>query len=218
MAVETLVTGLGVAAVNLAGGEARPALDEAGLNLLFREARTHGAWQERPVPEAVLRRLYELARMPPTALNTQPLRVVFVTRPEAKARLKPALSPGNVDKTMSAPVTAILAHDTAFHEQMTRLFPARDMRSTLAARPPEAREAMAVSNATLQGAYLLLAARALGLDCGPMGGFEKATVDAAFFPDGAWKSDLLVNLGYGDAQKLHPRNPRLDFEDACRIE
>ncbi len=208
----------GAVGVHLEGAGTRPVLDEAQLNLLFREARTHQVWQERAVPEAVLRRVYELARMAPTAMNSQPLRLVFVTSAGAKERLKPALSPGNVDKTMSAPVTAILAYDTAFYDQMPKLFPSRDVRTGLVARPAEAREKMATQNATLQAAYVLLAARALGLDCGPMGGFDSAKVDEAFFPDGGWKSFLLMNLGYGDPEKLFPRNPRLDFDEACRIE
>ncbi|RKH48095.1 malonic semialdehyde reductase [Corallococcus llansteffanensis] len=194
------------------------ALDAAALEQLFTEARTHGAWLDRPVPDDTLRRLYELARMAPTAANTQPMRLVFVKGREAKEKLKPTLAPGNVDKTMQAPVTVIVAYDTAFHEQMPRLFPSRDMKSVFAAQSPEAREQTASMNSSLQGAYLLLAARALGLDCGPMGGFDKAKVDAAFLEGTGWKSNFLINLGYGDAQKLFPRNPRLAFEDACRID
>jgi 3-hydroxypropanoate dehydrogenase len=195
----------------------RPALDAQGLALLFREARTHFAWQPREVPDAVLEELYALARMPPTAINAQPMRVLFVKSAEAKERLKPALSAGNVDKTMGAPVTAVIAFDAQFQEQLPKLFPMRDMRSYVLSLPPEARERMAQTNTDLQAAYLMLAARALGLDCGPMGGFDAAKVDAAFFPDGSWRSTLLVNLGYGVPEKLFPRLPRLSFEEACRI-
>jgi 3-hydroxypropanoate dehydrogenase len=193
-------------------------LDTATLNTLFADARTHNVWLERPVEDALLQRLYELARMGPTSMNTQPLRLVFVKSPEAKQRLKPALSAGNVDKTMSAPVTAIVAYDSRFHEQMHKLFPARDVKPMFQAMPEENVRKMAHMNSSLQGGYLIVAARALGLDCGPMAGFDNAQVDATFFPDGQWKSNFLLNLGYGDASKLHPRGPRLDFAEACRIE
>jgi 3-hydroxypropanoate dehydrogenase len=196
----------------------RPLLDDASLNTLFNEARSHNAWLDRPVEDSVLERLYELARMGPTAANAQPLRLVFVKSQAAKEKLKPALSAGNVDKTMNAPVTAIVAYDTEFYEQMPKLFPARDMKPLFLGMPPEAREKSAYMNSSLQGAYLILAARGLGLDCGPMAGFNNAKVDATFFPDGKWKSNFLLNLGYGDPARLHPRNPRLDFADACRIE
>ncbi|RKH95130.1 malonic semialdehyde reductase [Corallococcus sp. AB030] len=194
------------------------ALDTDSLEQLFTEARTHSGWQDRPVTDETLRRIYELARMAPTAVNSQPVRLVFVRSREAKERLKPALSPGNVDKTMQAPVTVIVAYDTAFHEQMPKLFPARDMKSVFAAMPQEAREQSAFMNGTLQGGYVILAARALGLDCGPMGGFDKAKVDEAFLQGTGWKSNFLINLGYGDPAKLFPRNPRLSFEDACRMD
>ncbi len=193
-------------------------LDGTALDQLFLAARTHNAWLDKPVTDDILRQLYELTRMAPTAGNSQPLRIVFVKSREAKERLKPTLSPGNVDKTMNAPVTAIIAYDTEFYEKMPQLFPSRDMKSGILAKPAEAREEMAFMNSSLQGGYLILAARALGLDCGPMGGFDNAKVDAAFFPDGKWKSNFLVNLGYGDPEKLYPRNPRLDFSEACRIE
>ncbi|NOK39051.1 malonic semialdehyde reductase [Corallococcus exercitus] len=193
------------------------ALDTDALEQLFTEARTHSAWQDRPVTEETLRRIYELARMAPTAVNSQPVRLVFVKSREAKERLKPTLSPGNVDKTMQAPVTVIIAYDTAFHEQMPRLFPSRDMKSVFAAWTPEAREQSALLNGSLQAGYVILAARALGLDCGPMGGFDKAKVDEAFLQGTGWKSNILLNLGYGDPAKLFPRNPRLSFEDACRM-
>jgi 3-hydroxypropanoate dehydrogenase len=192
---------------------------DATLDRLFLSARTHNGWLDRPVDKAVLRRLYELARMPPTAANSQPGRFLFVTSEAAKERLRPALAPGNVDKTMAAPVTVVVAYDAAFYEQMPRLFPARpEMGASLAAMPREAREAMATQSGTLQAGYLILAARALGLDCGPMGGFDRQKVDAAFFAELPWRSTLLVNLGYGDPAKLYPRNPRLGFDDACRVE
>ncbi|WP_426755682.1 malonic semialdehyde reductase [Myxococcus sp. Y35] len=193
-------------------------LDDTALDQLFLNARTHNAWLDKPVADDVLQQLYALTRMAPTAANSQPVRIVFVKSREAKERLKPALSPGNVDKTMNAPVTAIIAYDTEFYEKLPQLFPARDMKSGIASRPPEVREKMAYMNSSLQGGYFILAARALGLDCGPMAGFDNALVDAAFFPDGKWRSNFLVNLGYGDAEKLFPRNPRLDFSEACRIE
>ncbi len=195
-----------------------PTASEADLKLLFLDAHTHNGWLDKPVEDDLLRRLYEVARMGPTSANGQPMRVLFVKSREARERLKPALSPGNVDKTMSAPVTAIVAYDLEFYEKMPKLFPGRDMRTAFAAMPPEKRERMAIVNGTLQGGYLVLAARALGLDCGPMGGFDNAAVDATFFPDGTWKSIFLLNLGYGDPAKVWPRNPRLDFDEACRIE
>ncbi|MBY4895832.1 malonic semialdehyde reductase [Cupriavidus sp. AU9028] len=192
------------------------ALDQAALARLFTEARTHGAWQDRPVDEAVLRQLYELMKFGPTAVNSTPARIVFVRSAAEKARLVDCVSPGNVEKTRNAPVTAIVAFDNAFHEQLPRLFPHADARSWYEGQPEKiARDALV--NSSLQGGYLILAARALGLDCGPMGGFDAAKVNAAFFPDGKWSVNFLLNLGYGDAGKVHPRGPRLPFEEACRI-
>ncbi len=189
------------------------------LALLFTDARTHFAWLDRPVDDETLRRIYELARMAPTGANSHPMRVVFVKGSAAKERLRPALAPMNVDKTMSAPATAIIAYDAEFYEKMPKLFPARpEMRDHMKGMPQDARDRMAFQSATLQAGYLILAARGVGLDVGPMGGFDPAKVDAAFFPDGKWKSTLLINLGYGDPQKLFPRNPRLSFEEACRVE
>jgi 3-hydroxypropanoate dehydrogenase len=188
------------------------------LALLFTEARTHNSWLDRPVDDATLRRLYDLVRMGPTGGNTQPLRVVFVKTAAAKERLRPVLAPANVDKAMSAPVTAIVAYDSQYFELMPKLFPARpDMRDLQEKMPQDRRTYLALINSTLQAGFLILAARALGLDCGPLGGFDTAKTDAEFFPDGRWRSTLLVNLGYGDPTKLYPRNPRLDFEEACRI-
>jgi 3-hydroxypropanoate dehydrogenase len=189
------------------------------IALLFTEARTHSAWLDRAVDDALLHRLYDLAKMGPTGGNSHPMRVVFVKSHAAKEKLRPALFPLNIDKTMSAPATAIVAFDTEFYEKLPKLFPARpEMREALASRPPEVRERMAFQGATLGAGYLILAARALGLDCGPMGGFDTAKVDATFFADGKWKSTLLINIGYGVQEKLFPRNPRLLFEEACRIE
>jgi 3-hydroxypropanoate dehydrogenase len=193
------------------------ALEQAALDLLFNDARTHSHWREEPVADDTLRRLYELLRMAPTSGNCSPARFVFVRSAEAKAKLKPALDEGNVAKTMAAPVTAIVATDFEFYENMPRLFPQADARSWFAGKP-EAILWGGFRNGTLQGAYLILAARALGLDCGPMSGFNNARVDEAFFAGTPWKSNFLVNLGHGDPSRLHPRNPRLDFEDACRIE
>jgi 3-hydroxypropanoate dehydrogenase len=195
-----------------------PIVNDADLNLLFLEARTHNGWLDKPVEDALLRRIYEVARMAPTTANTQPMRVVFVKSPEAKERLRPALAAGNLAKTMAAPVTAIIAHDLEFYEKLPRLMPHVDARSWFAGAPKEKNERVAFQSGTLQGAYLLITARALGLDCGPMAGFDNAKVDAEFFPDGKWKSNFLMNLGYGDPAKVHPRNPRLEFEEACRIE
>lgn len=188
------------------------------LSLLFTEARTHNGWSDAPVDDSLLRRLYELTRWPPTGGNSQPLRVVFVRSAAAKERLRPALAPLNVEKTMTAPVTAILAYDAAWYEKLPQLVPARpEMHARMTALPSDARNRLAQQSATLQAGYLILAARALGLDCGPMGGFETDKVDAEFFPDGAWRTILLVNLGHGDATHLRPRNPRFGFDEACRI-
>jgi 3-hydroxypropanoate dehydrogenase len=188
------------------------------LRLLFLDARSHNGWLDRPVDDALLQRIYEISRMGPTSANTQPLRVAFVKSHEAKERLRPALSPGNVDKTMSAPVTAIVAYDLAFYENLPKLFPhVPGMRERFAGMPAEVRDRMAMMNAWLQGGYVITAARALGLDCGPMAGFDNAKVDAAFFEGQTWRSAFLVNLGYGDPSKLFPRSPRLEFAEACRI-
>jgi len=191
-------------------------LDDASLDTLFRNARTHFHWQDRPVPVELLRSVWDLARMGPTSANCSPARIVFVVSAEAKEKLKPALIAGNVDKTMSAPVTAIIGHDMAFFDRLPQLYPQTDARSWFVGNEPLI-EATAFRNGSLQGAYLMLAARALGLDCGPMSGFDNAKVDAAFFEGTTVRSNFLCNLGYGDAGRLHPRNPRLAFEDACRV-
>jgi 3-hydroxypropanoate dehydrogenase len=191
-------------------------ISQEGLDQLFSEARTHSAWLPEPVPIELLRKAYELARLGPTSANGSPARFVFLTTTGAKALLKPVLAPGNVDKTMAAPVTAIIAWDTEFHEKLPKLFPHADMRSFFVGNQPLIHET-AFRNSSLQAAYFILAARALGLDCGPMSGFDAAKLNAAFFPEGKWKVNLLCNLGYGDPSKLHPRNPRLNFEEAAVI-
>lgn len=191
-------------------------LPDETLNQLFRDARTHNGFLDRAVDDDTLREIFDLAKMGPTSANCSPMRVVFVKSPEAKKRLEPFLSPGNVAKTMSAPVTAILANDTRFYDELPKLFPHADARSWFAGNA-ELAEKTAFRNGSLQGAYLMLAARALGLDCGPMSGFDNAKLDAEFFPDGRFKSNFLVNLGYGDATKLFPRSPRFAFDEACKI-
>lgn len=189
---------------------------ESALDQVFRLARTHNRFLDRAVPDALLRQAWDLARMGPTAANSQPARVVFVRSPEAKALLKPALAPGNLDKTMAAPVTAIVASDYRFYEKLPKTFPQVDARAWYAGNEQLIAET-AFRNASLQGAYLILALRSVGLDCGPMSGFDAAKVDAAFFAGTPVKSNFLINIGYGDPAALHPRNPRLDFDEACRI-
>ena len=192
-------------------------LDDHALDQLFREARTHRAWTGEPVTDDTLRAVYDLMKLGPTSSNVCPARIVFVTTPEGKERLRPALDAGNVKQTMAAPATAILAYDLEFYERLPILVPHRDARSDFVGKPELIRyEAM--RSGTLQGAYFIIAARALGLDCGPMGGFDHAKLDAEFFPEGTIKSNFLCNLGHGDASKLHPRAPRLPFEETCRIE
>jgi 3-hydroxypropanoate dehydrogenase len=191
-------------------------IDAHSLDLLFRTARTQNGWLPKPVPESLLREIFDLAKMPPTSANCSPMRLVFVSTEEGKERLKPALSAGNLAKTMAAPVTAIIAYDTKFYDELPRLFPHADARSWFAGNETLA-ATTAMRNGTLQGAYLMLAARAAGLDCGPMSGFDNAAVDAEFFPDGRFKSNFLCNLGYGDGSNLFPRSPRFDFDDVCKI-
>ena len=191
-------------------------LDDHGLDLLFRTARTHNGWLPKPVPESLLREVFDLAKMPPTSANCSPMRLVFVITPEGKARLKPALSAGNLEKTMAAPVTAIIANDSRFYDELPRLFPHVDARPWFTSNEAFA-AATAMRNGSLQGAYLIMAARALGLDCGPMSGFDHGKVDAEFFPDGRFKSNFLCNLGYGDPSKLFPRSPRFEFGEVCKI-
>jgi 3-hydroxypropanoate dehydrogenase len=191
-------------------------VNEAALDLLFRNARTHTAWLPRPVPERLLRQAYDLAKWGPTSANSSPARFVFLWPDEAKARLLPALMPGNVEKTRTAPVVVIIAYDLEFYEKLPKLFPQVDARSWFVGNPALIEET-AFRNSTLQGAYFMLAARALGLDCGPMSGFDPEKVNAEFFPDGKCKVNFICNLGYGDPSKLHPRARRLDFEEACSV-
>ena len=194
----------------------RKVLSEEGQDLLFREARTHSFWLDGEVGDDLLEAVYDLAKMGPTSANCSPMRIVFVRSREAKERLRPALIEGNVDKTMAAPVTAIIGHDTRFYELLPTLFPHTDARPWFEGKDALIQET-AFRNGSLQGAYFIIAARALGLDCGPMSGFDNAMVDREFFPDGRVKSNFLCNLAYGDASQLFPRSPRLDFADACRI-
>jgi 3-hydroxypropanoate dehydrogenase len=192
----------------------KTSISQEALDQLFHEARTHSAWLPDPVPAELLREAYELARLGPTSANASPARFVFLTTPGAKGRLKPALAPGNVEKTMAAPVTVIVAWDTEFHENLPKLFPQFDMRSYFVGNQALIEET-AFRNSSLQAAYFILAARALGLDCGPMSGFDAGKVNAEFFPDGKWKVNLLCNVGCGDHSKLFPRNPRLKFEESA---
>jgi 3-hydroxypropanoate dehydrogenase len=192
-------------------------LSGEGLDLIFRQARTHNVWLEKPVDDELLRRVYDLAKMGPTSANMCPLRIVFVKSREAKEKLRPCLDAGNVDKTMSAPVTALLGMDVRFYEELPKLFPHADAKPWFKNLPENVLETLALRNSSLQGAYFMLAARSLGLDCGPMSGFDNAKADAAFFAGTSVKSNFLCNLGHGDASKLFPRSPRLGFEEACRI-
>lgn len=192
------------------------ALDQNGLDLLFQNARTFSHWVDKPVDDELLHKLYEELRMAPTSANCSPGRFVFVRSDEGKAKLKPCLDDGNVPQTMSAPVTVIVATDFEFYEHLPQLYPPADARSWFAGMPDKIQDG-GFRNGTLQGAYMILAARALGLDCGPMSGFDSSAVDEAFFAGTPWKSNFLVNLGHGDTSRLHPRTPRFDFDQACRI-
>jgi len=194
-------------------------LNDQALDALFRSARTQNGFLDKPVSDAQLRALYELMKWGPTTMNSQPARLVFVRSRAGKEKLEPALSPGNRDKTMAAPVTAIIAYDLQFYENLPRTFPNNpNAKTAFAGEEKRAHvQTTALRNGSLQGAYLILAARALGLDCGPMSGFDNAKVDAAFFPEGRIKSNFLCNLGYGDPAKVFPRNPRLPFEEACSL-
>ena len=191
-------------------------LNDAGLDLLFRQARTYSAWRDKDVSDVLLQAIYDLTKMAPTSANCSPMRVLFLRSKEAKEKLRPALMEGNVAKTMAAPVTAVVAHDMDFHERLPKLFPHTDARSWFVGNESLIEET-ATRNGTLQGAYLIMAARALGLDCGPMSGFDRDLVDRTFFPDGRVRSNFLCNLGHGDEADLPPRSPRLDFDDACRV-
>jgi 3-hydroxypropanoate dehydrogenase len=192
-------------------------IDAQCLDQLFFDARTHNEWQDRPVSDELLRELFDVLRWAPTSANCSPARIVFVKSPEAKAKLLPALIEGNVDKTRTAPVTAIIGHDLEFHEHLPKLFPHTDARSWFVGNQPLI-EATAFRNGTLQGAYLIMAARALGLDCGPMSGFDPDQVNEAFFAGTSTRVNFLCNLGYGRPEALFPRSPRFEFEDVCRVE
>jgi len=193
-----------------------PVLDDVGRRLLFTDSRSHNHFKPEPIADSVLRELYELMKFPPTSANCSPARLIFLRTSDAKERLRPALSSGNLAKTMSAPVTAIIAYDLEFYERLPMLFPQADARAWFTGNDAMI-QTTAFRNSALQGAYFLLAARAVGLDTGPMSGFDNAKVDAAFFPDGKVKSNFLCNLGYGSGENLFPRNPRLTFEEVCTI-
>ena len=206
-------------------------IDDRAQDVLFREARTFGAWLDRPVREETLRQVYDLMKWAPTSANTMPARLVFLRSAQAKERLRPALASGNVEKAMTAPVTVIIAYDLKFYDKLPKLFPHNPGMRKLYADNPALVTATARRNSSLQGAYFILAARALGLDCGPMSGFDNAKVDEEFFgvgrecdgcdqeffPEGHVRSNFLCNIGYGDRSKLFPRSPRLAFEEACSL-
>jgi 3-hydroxypropanoate dehydrogenase len=207
------------------------AIDDACLDQIFRHARTFNAWQDRPIADETLRQLYDLAKWGPTSANTSPARFVFVRSKPAKERLRPCLAPGNVEKTMSAPVTVIVAYDLLFHQKLPRLFPHSPAMKDLFDANPQLIEVTARRNSSLEGAYLMLAARSLGLDCGPLSGFDGARLDEEFFaagkecegcdqefmPEGHVRANFLCNLGYGDRSGLTPRLPRLEFAEACSV-
>jgi 3-hydroxypropanoate dehydrogenase len=200
-------------------------LGNEALDILFRQARTHNVWLDEPIGDDVLRDLYDLMKLGPTSANSCPARILFLRTHEAKQRLLPALSPTNVGKTLQAPVTAIIGFDSRFFEETPKLFPNNPAMADVFSGAPQLAETTAFRNGSLQGGYFILAARSVGLDCGPMSGFDNAKVDAEFFSAAAGnppafhqvKSNFLCNIGYGDASKLFTRNPRLDFDEACRL-
>ena len=194
-------------------------LDAAALDLIFRKARSINVWLPKPVSEDQIRSIYELMKWGPTSANSSPARILFLRTPAAKERLRPALSAQNTDKTMSAPVAAIIANDSRFYENLPKLF-LHNQTARSWFEGEDKRDVAAVTsmrNGTLQGAYFIVATRALGLDCGPMSGFDNAIVDKAFFPDGRLKSNFICNIGYADPEQIMPRNPRLSFEEACQL-
>jgi 3-hydroxypropanoate dehydrogenase len=195
----------------------RGTISDQALNQVFRDARTQNSWQPKAVSEALLREVYDLAKLGPTAANSTPARFVFVVSKEGKEKLRPTLDAGNVEKTMAAPVTVIVGYDTKFYDLLPELFPHTDARSWFAGKPDAFLFEAALRNSSLQGAYLMIAARALGLDCGPMSGFDPSLLNAAFFPDGRVKANFICNIGYGDSLNVRPRNPRLPFARACSI-
>jgi 3-hydroxypropanoate dehydrogenase len=205
-------------------------INDEALDILFRNARTHSAWLPRPVPDELLRELYEAAKWGPTSANACPARFVFLRSAAAKERLRPALAPGNVEKTLTAPVTVIIAYDLKFYDKLPKLFPHNPTMRNIFGSNPQLVEQTAKQNSSLQNTYLMLTTQTLELDCGPMSGFDNAKVDAEFFaagkcedceqeffPAGHVKSNFLCNLGYGDTSKLYPRSPRLDFSEACSL-
>jgi 3-hydroxypropanoate dehydrogenase len=206
-------------------------IDDSALDTLFRNARSYATWQPRAVPDQTLRELYDLLKWAPTSANAAPARFAFLRSKEAKERLRPALAPGNLEKTMTAPVTVIVAYDMKFYDQLPKLFPQSPGMRQMFESAPQLVEVTARRNSALQGAYLILAARALGLDCGPLSGFDNAKVDEEFFsagkpcfgceqeffPEGHVKSNFLCNIGYGDPTALFPRLPRLPFNEACSV-
>lgn len=192
-------------------------IDNTALDVVFRTARSQNGWLDKPVTDEQLRQLYEVVKWGPTSGNSQPMRIVFARTHESKERIRPALLPNNVEKTISAPVVAIVAYDLRFYEHLPRMLPGNTaMRDRFASNPALA-EITAFRNGTLQGGYFILAARAVGLDCGPMSGFDNAKIDAEFFPDGRFKSNFICGLGHGDPAKVHPRNPRFDFDEVCKL-
>ncbi|OWW19660.1 malonic semialdehyde reductase [Noviherbaspirillum denitrificans] len=193
-------------------------LNDTALQTLFTEARTHNGWRDKPVTDEQLKQLYDLLKWGPTSANCSPVRIVFVKSPEAKEKLLACMNAGNIEKTKSAPVTAIIGMDMEFYEKLPQLFPHNpDARSWFAGNQPNI-ETTAMRNSSLQGGYFIMAARALGLDCAPMSGFNADKMNEAFFKGTPVKANFVCSIGYGDTSKLHPRGPRLAFEDACRIE
>lgn len=192
-------------------------LSDTALDTILRQARSHNEWLDKPISEVTLQALYDLLRTGPTSANCSPGRFLFLCSQVAKERLTPHLLEGNVAKTLAAPVTVLLGYDLKFYERLEQLFPHNlDARSWFEGNDALV-EATAFRNSSLQGAYLIIGARALGLDCGPMSGYDNAAVDAEFFPDGTVKSNFICNLGYGDPEQLFPRNPRLAFDQACQV-
>jgi len=191
-------------------------LSQESLDLIFTHARTHNGWKNQPVADELLQKIYDHMKWGPTSANASPARIVFVKSQAAKDKLIPCMAPGNAEKTKAAPVTAIIAEDMEFYEKLPKLFPHADARAWFVGNS-ELIEKTAFRNSSLQGAYFMIAARAFGLDCGPMSGFDNAKVDAAFFGGTKWRSNFVCNLGYGDPAKLYPRSPRLSFDEACRV-
>lgn len=194
----------------------RPVLDDTGLDLLFREARSHNGWLDKPVDDATLRAAFDIAKMGPTSANCSPMRILFLRSQKEKEKLRECISSGNTEKTMTAPVTAIIANDYEFYEHFGFLFPHDDARSWFTGNQTLI-DTTAMRNGSLQGAYFMLACRAVGLDCGPMSGFENDKVDEIFFAGTKIRSNFLCNLGYGDPSKLFPRSPRFDFDEVCTV-